>query len=414
MPYEDEFPLLAIEGLYASEIRGDGNCLFNALSDQVFGDQKHHREIREAVVKHMKENKDEYVNFIAVFPGGATRRNERRRCAKTSASDLAAPTQADIDRQWGVYLKEMNEGGTYGGDMEILAFSRTYTHHVKIYTESVAYVITAHDSSDTSISTAHIAYHEWQHYSSIRNIDGPHYGLPNVSPIIPTTELIEAEKEKQRERAARAPEIKEWMIKVVKSSLPHLVDDAHIIKTLQETKGDVNIAVDRLLESRSESPASDSSQHSSGSSKRVHDSDDDDNSVTVVNKRQKSADGSPAPGIPSASASHPRLGRSHTIYDSEDEEPASTQESTPSLSPSRASTPAAPTTRPTQRLTLKLTQTRESRSPIRKTKARQVGPQSRKAARKEKKMTKKIAVAGVAIKASPELETGLGLQVLYI
>ena len=32
---DDEFPLLKANGLYASDISGDGDCLFHALSDQV-------------------------------------------------------------------------------------------------------------------------------------------------------------------------------------------------------------------------------------------------------------------------------------------------------------------------------------------------------------------------------------------
>lgn len=33
--YSDEFPLLEGVNLYASDISGDGDCLFHALSDQV-------------------------------------------------------------------------------------------------------------------------------------------------------------------------------------------------------------------------------------------------------------------------------------------------------------------------------------------------------------------------------------------
>ena len=33
--YDDEFPLLEGNGLYASQTTGDGDCLFHSLSDQV-------------------------------------------------------------------------------------------------------------------------------------------------------------------------------------------------------------------------------------------------------------------------------------------------------------------------------------------------------------------------------------------
>jgi hypothetical protein len=33
--YDDEFPLLEGNGLYAAQTSGDGDCLFHSLSDQV-------------------------------------------------------------------------------------------------------------------------------------------------------------------------------------------------------------------------------------------------------------------------------------------------------------------------------------------------------------------------------------------
>lgn len=158
--YENEFPLLQSLGLYASDILGDGNCLFNALSDQIFGDQHKHAEIRDRVVDYMRANKDHYAQFLGVLPGGAQRRNPKRKAAGALSSvDLAAPTQAEIDRQFENYLSTMGRGGTYGGNLEINAFSAAYNTDVKIYQADFAYMLSANGDDNGSRPVAHIAYH---------------------------------------------------------------------------------------------------------------------------------------------------------------------------------------------------------------------------------------------------------------
>lgn len=173
--YDDEFPLLQSHGLYAADIRGDGrlsislkwcvvfadeatgNCLFNALSDQVYGHQNEHRAIRARVIDHMRENADYYKQFIDVYPGGGTRRNPKRKTTTGSNNALEPPSQADVDRVFESHLEAMAQGGTYGDNMEITAFSRAYNISVKIYQRDVAFMITG--GLDNPKGVAHIAYH---------------------------------------------------------------------------------------------------------------------------------------------------------------------------------------------------------------------------------------------------------------
>lgn len=109
----------------------------------------------------------------------------------------------------------------------------------------------------------------WEHYSSIRNLDGPHHGLPEVCEraLSPETEAA------QKKKLAATPYAQEWQIDVVMKSLPFLTDKATIRRTLEECKGSIDNAVSRLLD---EDSGNQSSAQESSSIEREPDSDEDD------------------------------------------------------------------------------------------------------------------------------------------
>ncbi|KAI9713427.1 MAG: hypothetical protein M1820_000809 [Bogoriella megaspora] len=267
--FDSEFPLLSGLGLYAADIKGDGNCLFNALSDQLYGDQGKHQEIRATVIEYMKVNGDYYKQFIDVHPGGGTRRNPKRKTASTHGSntDSLPPSATDIDRVFESHLQRMAKGGTYGDNMEVSAFSQAYDVHVKIYQRDFAFMIPAPGEGNKPV--AHIAYHTWEHYSSIRNLSGPHTGLPEVQARAMSSE----EEQKQKDKLAETSYTLPWMIEIVQKSIPFLSDKPTIKKMLDECKGDVNAAVSKFLEL--EEQGSISSTQESSSIERDPDSDDE-------------------------------------------------------------------------------------------------------------------------------------------
>ncbi|KAL9089430.1 MAG: hypothetical protein Q9165_005751 [Trypethelium subeluteriae] len=255
----DEFPLLSALGVYASDIKGDGNCLFNALSDQMYGDESQHHAIRAAVIEHMRENSDYYKQFIDVQPGGGTRRNPKRKNAGTYAttSNNFPASAADIDRVFENHLQNMARGGTWGDNMEISAFSTAFRVDVKIYQRDFAYMVGAGEGSNRQV--VHIAYHTWEHYSSIRNLDGPHSGLPNVH----IRALSEEEELMQKQKLAQTPYVHPWMIANVQRALPFLVDKPVIKKMLEEHKGSVDDVVTKLLNLEEQGSASSTQESSS-------------------------------------------------------------------------------------------------------------------------------------------------------
>ncbi|KAK5702575.1 hypothetical protein LTR97_003520 [Elasticomyces elasticus] len=266
----DEFPLLSALGLYASAILGDGNCLFNALSDQLYGHQNEHAAIRSRVINYMREHATYYKQFIDVNPGGGIRRNPKRKNAGSYSSPAngAPPSNADIDRVFESHLLSMARGGTYGDNMEITAFASAFQVDVKIYQRDFAYMVTG-GGDESQKQTAHIAYHAWEHYSSIRNLDGPHSGMPEVSPKVLSME----EESRQKARLEQTPHILPWQVDVVAKSLPFLADKPAIKRALEAARGDINAAVSNLLDA--EEYGSASSQPESSSVERDQDSDDD-------------------------------------------------------------------------------------------------------------------------------------------
>ena len=51
-------------GLKEKKVRGDGNCQFRAIADQLFRDQERHAECRAAVVQQLQRERDHYSVFV--------------------------------------------------------------------------------------------------------------------------------------------------------------------------------------------------------------------------------------------------------------------------------------------------------------------------------------------------------------
>lgn len=127
------------------------------------GDQSKHHEIRARVIEYMRDNAANFKAFIDVAPGGGVRRNPKRKNAGsfTSNADSYMPTEEDINRVFEAHLAQMAKGGTYGDNMEIVAFSEAYGVDVKIYQETNALMVSGSRNKDDGKNRPimHIAYH---------------------------------------------------------------------------------------------------------------------------------------------------------------------------------------------------------------------------------------------------------------
>ena len=90
---------------------GDGNCLFRALSDQLYGTPSKHPELRQQICDHIALHKARYEPFV------------------------------EDDRGLGDHLRAMRENATYGGHMELSAFANMVRRNVKVIQPGLVYVI---------------------------------------------------------------------------------------------------------------------------------------------------------------------------------------------------------------------------------------------------------------------------------
>lgn len=86
----------------------------------------------------------------------------------------------------------------------------------------------------------HIAYHDWEHYSSVRNVDGPFTGPP---------EIREENVEKEEQDEGKEEEVLDSKEKVVLNACPD-VSIYMIRRMLKKYKGDTDKVIDRFYELR--------------------------------------------------------------------------------------------------------------------------------------------------------------------
>ncbi|CAE6446624.1 unnamed protein product [Rhizoctonia solani] len=193
-------------GLYAAPTLGDGNCLFRALSDQIYGTPNEHLTLRKEICAFMAAHKERFEAFV------------------------------DDDRSWDQHISTMRNNGTYGGHLELTAFAQLKVVNVKVVQPGLVYVIEGaktdtfgpsastslaaggdeagptsskdkrkvrkerlkkkaaekaadeddddeEDGSASFLATVYVAYHDWEHFSSVRNLTGPHQGMPDVCEV---------------------------------------------------------------------------------------------------------------------------------------------------------------------------------------------------------------------------------------
>ncbi|KAL9547417.1 hypothetical protein PS6_007155 [Mucor atramentarius] len=209
-------------GLCTKSITGDGNCLFRSLSDQYHGHDGNHKAVRQEVCHYLRENEETYKFFV------------------------------EDDQSFEHHVECMSQDATFGGNMELVAFAKLKKVDIKVYQPGMIYVINGVDDEpeaeeeeeEESRQTLHIA---WEHYSSVRNIDGPYSGPPEIKMIEKT--LDDVENTNKEDKSGQDPDEElSSKEKVVRSAFP----DASIRKIrrlLIKHKGDPDKVIDAMYES---------------------------------------------------------------------------------------------------------------------------------------------------------------------
>lgn len=132
---------LAKLGLELRDIPGDGNCLFRALGDQLEGHVRNHFKHRQTVVNFMVEHRPDFEPFIA------------------------------DDTSFERHVSQLKMLGTYAGNDAIVAFARLHQINIIIHQlDSPFLLIQGPPNPSPTTRQLHIAYHNGDHYSSVRKM----------------------------------------------------------------------------------------------------------------------------------------------------------------------------------------------------------------------------------------------------
>ncbi|GJN93927.1 hypothetical protein Rhopal_006986-T1 [Rhodotorula paludigena] len=163
-PQEEERVLTAQlreAGLYAANILGDGNCLFRALSDQLYGSPSMHLAIRNEICDYLASHPDKYRLFV------------------------------DEDSVKGGFEGHVR---TYGTNIELSAFVARYRRPVKVYQPNLVYVLPVEDQSPSAPSGSASTS------SSPPPPPAPPLGAEDTARLTPRERRARAREEKARKK----------------------------------------------------------------------------------------------------------------------------------------------------------------------------------------------------------------------
>ena len=125
-------------GYYIREVKGDGNCLFRSVAEQIEEDQNNFEKYRKITTDYMEENKEDFKPFI------------------------------EDDRTIDEYINSMKEDKEWGGNLEIYALSMALHSNFYVYIHNhPMYVVKNFDDPKKNIM---LTYHDGKHYNSLRKL----------------------------------------------------------------------------------------------------------------------------------------------------------------------------------------------------------------------------------------------------
>jgi len=122
------------------EVRGDGNCLFRAVSDQIEGNENNHYKYRQLAVDYIERHRESFEPFM------------------------------DEGENFGEHVAQMRKSGTWGGHFELVALSEALGVSFCVHIKDEQEIIIAPER--TTRKVYHVAFDpKQQHYNSIRGLE---------------------------------------------------------------------------------------------------------------------------------------------------------------------------------------------------------------------------------------------------
>ncbi|KAM3131699.1 hypothetical protein pb186bvf_016230 [Paramecium bursaria] len=133
-------------GMFVKDVEGDGNCMFRAISDQLYGTQIYHKELRRYAMNYILQEKDYFQDYII---------------------------NGDVEQ----YVEYKLKDGVWGDNIELQAFRELYDIPIEIYVCSKEPLKTGLENNPHNKEPIRLSYHGSAHYNSIKFKDKPNTAL---------------------------------------------------------------------------------------------------------------------------------------------------------------------------------------------------------------------------------------------
>eukprot|EP00934_Nitzschia_sp_Nitz4_P003945 Nitzschia sp. Nitz4//scaffold88_size82704//21611//24445//NITZ4_005286-RA/size82704-processed-gene-0.47-mRNA-1//1//CDS//3329559476//3935//frame0 len=141
---------LESSGMTIEDMNSDGNCLFRALSDQLYGDRGGmHAEIRSDICDFLEQNQEEFQVFLVL-------------------DDEDCEEDGDA-KDFEGYVQGMRADGEWGGNLELVAAARLYQRDITVFTATLAAYTIEHGERKPDGPPLLVSFHDNDHYNSVRD-----------------------------------------------------------------------------------------------------------------------------------------------------------------------------------------------------------------------------------------------------
>ncbi|CAL0329020.1 unnamed protein product [Lupinus luteus] len=130
-----EIDIRRAKGYEVKKMMEDGNCLFRAVADQVYGDSELYDLVRQMCIDYMERERDHFSQFITE---GFTS-----------------------------YCKRKRRDKVYGNNVEIQAMCEMYNRPIHIYSYTTEPINIFQGSYNTDTPPIRLSYHHGNHYNSL-------------------------------------------------------------------------------------------------------------------------------------------------------------------------------------------------------------------------------------------------------
>lgn len=129
------------QGYTINFIKGDGNCLFRSLADQIEDNEENHFRYRERIMAYIETHKDHFGLFL------------------------------EDDEPFDDYMKRLRTPAEWGGHQELYAASQCLNVNIIVHQiDAPRYKLEAADGS--TAPEIHLSYHGECHYNSVKAVPG--------------------------------------------------------------------------------------------------------------------------------------------------------------------------------------------------------------------------------------------------